>query len=230
LYLNESHTGDIISGSSPRRADYEYYGEANSVNLRSYSGWTEDENFDYDMGLVTLDRNIGNYTSWFQYGYDNNLSSGTLVNVAGYPSDRFDSDGDNRWDNYDMVLQSGDITSTQTLTLRSTELDIGSGNSGGPLWIYRPSTEERIIYGVVSNSTSLSDVPAYNEFTRITSTRFSDLQNWISEDDDIRPPTDRPDLVDYNDWFDTSFASFSDSEVEVGDTLRLRSVSGRRFN
>ncbi|MBC6475614.1 MAG: hypothetical protein GDA48_24730 [Hormoscilla sp. GM102CHS1] len=123
-----------------------------------------------------------------------------------------------------MVLQSGDITSTQTLTLRSTELDIGSGNSNGPLWIYRPSTEERIIYGVVSNSTSLSDVPAYNEFTRITSTRFSDLQNWISEDDDIRPPTDRPDLVDYDDWFDTSFASFSDSEVEVGDTLRLRSV------
>ncbi|MBO1351046.1 MAG: trypsin-like serine protease [Hormoscilla sp. GUM202] len=211
-------TGDITSRN---RADYEYYGEANSVNLRSYSGWTEDEDFDYDLGLVTLDRNIGNYTSWFQYGYDNNLSSGTLVNVAGYPSDRFDSDGDNRWDNYDMVRQSGDITSTQTLTLRSTELDIGSGNSGGPLWIYRPSTEERIVYGVVSNSRSLSDVPVYNEFTRITSTRFNDLQDWISEDD---PPTDRPDLVDYDDWFDTSFASFSDSEVEVGDTLRLRSV------
>lgn len=119
--------GNIIPSTNPSRADYQYYGEASLVYMRSYTNWTTNKDFNYDLGLVTLDRNIGNYTSWFQYGYDNNLSSGNTVNVAGYLSDKFDSNSDGFRDNYNMWFQSGKLTSTTDLTLRSNELDIISG-------------------------------------------------------------------------------------------------------
>ncbi|MEH2285444.1 MAG: trypsin-like serine protease [Nostoc sp.] len=216
--------GNIIAGTN--RADYEYYGEAKSVYTRSFEGWTQgdqtkSETFQYDIGLVTLDRNIGNFTGWFNYGYDDNLSSGTLMNVTGYPSDKFDSNSDGRSDNYDMWTQSGKITSTTDLTLRSTELDIIPGSSGGPLWLYKSNTNEPTIYGVVSNETSSNRTPLYNEFARITSTRYNDIKNWINEDTATRQPTDKADLVDSDVWFNTTLGSFSNNNIKNGENLSI---------
>lgn len=97
--------------------------------------------------------------------------------------------------------------------------------SGGPLWSYLPATNERIIQGVVSNTTSSqAGTPLYNEFTRITQSRFNDIGRWITEDNSTRRPTDKADLVDYDEWFNTSFANSSVSAVDPGDSFTLRSV------
>ncbi|MEH1950279.1 MAG: trypsin-like serine protease [Nostoc sp.] len=216
--------GNIIAGTN--RADYEYYGEAKSVNTRSFEGWiqgdqTKSETFQYDIGLVTLDRNIGNFTGWFNYGYDDNLSSGTLMNVTGYPSDKFDSNNDGKFDNYDMWTQTGKITSTTDSILRSNELDILPGNSGGPLWLNNSNTNKPTIYGVASNETTTNQTPLYNEFARITSTRYNEIQNWIDEDTTTRKPTDKADLVDSDVWFNTTLGSFSNNIIKNGENFSI---------
>ncbi|MEH2090181.1 trypsin-like serine protease [Nostoc sp.] len=216
--------GNIIAGTN--RADYEYYGEAKSVYTRSFEGWiqgdqTKSETFQYDIGLVTLDRNIGNFTGWFNYGYDDNLSSGTLMNVTGYPSDKFDSNNDGKFDNYDMWTQSGKITSTTDSILRSNELDILPGNSGGPLWLNNSNTNKPTIYGVASNETTSSGTPLYNEFARITSTRYNEIKNWIDEDTATRKPTDKADLVDSDVWFNTTLGSFSNNNIKNGENFSI---------
>lgn len=216
--------GNIIAGTN--RSDYEYYGEAKSVSTRTFEGWiqgdrTKSETFQYDIGLVTLDRNIGNFTGWFNYGYDENLSSGTLMNVTGYPSDKFDSNSDGKSDNYDMWTQSGKITSTTDSILRSNELDIVPGNSGGPLWLDNSNTNKPTIYGVVSNETSSNKTPLYNEFARITSTRYNEIQNWINEDNATRKPTDKADLVDSDTWFNTTVGSFSNNTIKNGENFSI---------
>ncbi|MEH1811269.1 MAG: trypsin-like serine protease [Nostoc sp.] len=216
--------GNIIAGTN--RADYEYYGEAKSVYTRSFEGWTQgdqtkSETFQYDIGLVTLDRNIGNFTGWFNYGYDDNLTSGTLMNVTGYPSDKFDSNNDRKFDNYDMWTQSGKITSTTDSILRSNELDILPGNSGGPLWLNNSNTNKPTIYGVASNETTSNQTPLYNEFARITSTRYNEIQDWIDEDITTRKPTDKADLVDSDVWFNTTLGSFSNNTIKNGENFSI---------
>ncbi|MFN6526480.1 trypsin-like serine protease [Nostoc sp. ChiSLP03a] len=216
--------GNIIAGTN--RADYEYYSEAKSVYTRSFDGWTQgdqtkSETFQYDIGLVTLDRNIGNFTGWFNYGYDDNLSSGTLMNVTGYPSDKFDSNSDGKFDNYDMWTQSGKITSTTDSILRSNELDILPGNSGGPLWLNNSNTNKPTIYGVASNETTSNKTPLYNEFARITSTRSNEIQNWIDQDNTARQPTDKADLVDSDVWFNTTLGSFSNNIIKYGENFSI---------
>ncbi|MBN3888223.1 MAG: trypsin-like serine protease [Nostoc sp. JL31] len=216
--------GNIIAGTN--RADYEYYSEAKSVYTRSFEGWTQgdqtkSETFQYDIGLVTLDRNIGNFTGWFNYGYDDNLSSGTLMNVTGYPSDKFDSNSDGKFDNYDMWTQSGKITSTTDSIFRSNELDILNGNSGGPLWLNNSNTNKPTIYGIASNETTSNQTPLYNEFARITSTRYNEIQNWINEDTATRKPTDKADLVDSDVWFNTTLGSFSNNTIKNGENFSI---------
>lgn len=216
--------GNIIAGTN--RADYEYYSEAKSVYTRSFEGWTQgdqtkSETFQYDIGLVTLDRNIGNFTGWFNYGYDDNLNSGTLMNVTGYPSDKFDSNSDGKFDNYDMWTQSGKITSTTDSILRSNELDIVNGNSGGPLWLNNSNTNKPTIYGVASNETTTNQTPLYNEFARITSTRYNEIQNWINEDTATRKPTDKADLVDSDVWFNTTLGSFNNNTIKNGENFSV---------
>ncbi|MDZ8139279.1 MAG: trypsin-like serine protease [Nostoc sp. DedQUE04] len=216
--------GNIIAGTN--RADYEYYSEAKSVYTRSFDGWTQgdqtkSETFQYDIGLVTLDRNIGNFTGWFNYGYDDNLSSGTLMNVTGYPSDKFDSNSDGKFDNYDMWTQSGKITSTTDSILRSNELDILPGNSGGPLWLNNSNTNKPTIYGVASNETTSNKTPLYNEFARITSTRYNEIQNWIDQDNTARQPTDKADLVDSDVWFNTTLGSFNNKTIKYGENFSI---------
>ncbi|MDZ7965447.1 MAG: trypsin-like serine protease [Nostoc sp. DedSLP03] len=216
--------GNIIAGTN--RADYEYYSEAKSVYTRSFDGWTQgdqtkSETFQYDIGLVTLDRNIGNFTGWFNYGYDDNLSSGTLMNVTGYPSDKFDSNSDGKFDNYDMWTQSGKITSTTDSILRSNELDILPGNSGGPLWLNNSNTNKPTIYGVASNETTSNNTPLYNEFARITSTRYNEIQNWIDQDNTARQPTDKADLVDSDVWFNTTLGSFNNKTIKYGENFSI---------
>ncbi|MEH2083455.1 MAG: trypsin-like serine protease [Nostoc sp.] len=216
--------GNIIAGTN--RADYEYYSEAKSAYTRSFEGWTQgdqtkSETFQYDIGLVTLDRNIGNFTGWFNYGYDDNLSSGTLMNVTGYPADKFDSNNDGKSDNYDIWTQSGKITSITDSTLRSNELDIIPGNSGGPLWLNKSNTNEPTIYGVASNETTTNNTPLYNEFARITSTRYNEIQNWIDEDTTARKPIDKPDLVDSDVWFNTTLGNFNNNTIQYGENFNI---------
>jgi V8-like Glu-specific endopeptidase len=65
------------------------YGSAFATYLFSFKGWTESHLRDYDMGMLILDRDLGNSTGWLGLiaTSDGNLSNHQIT-VAGYPGDK----------------------------------------------------------------------------------------------------------------------------------------------
>lgn len=146
-----------------QNGSYAPYGQAYATYMRTYVGWTRDRNFDYDLALVTLDRNIGTSTGWLGYAAISSIN-GLVSNTAGYPGDR---DG-----GANMYFTSGTIASSTSLSYR-TYMDIKGGQSGSGVW--RLLNDQRHVFGVVS-----WESPSINGGPRITSSRFTDLSNWIA--------------------------------------------------
>jgi V8-like Glu-specific endopeptidase len=146
-----------------QNGSYAPFGSAYATYMRSYVGWTRDRNFDYDLALVTLDRNIGNSTGWLGYASIGSIN-GMTVNTAGYPGDR---DG-----GANMYFTSGTIATSSSLTYY-TYMDIKGGQSGSGVW--RLLNGQRHVLGVVS-----WESPSINGGPRITSSRFTDISNWIN--------------------------------------------------
>ncbi len=186
------------------------YGTANATFFRAYT-WNN-TSWDYDIALVTLDRNVGSYTGWMGYGWntDDNLFQNQTLNAAGYPGDLNDTNSDGNRDTQYMYHGADPITSVTSHQLRSNQLDTWPGQSGGPLWRYVSSTQERTIYGVTSHQNA-----SYNGWTRITQDKFDNLiVAGMNADAVDRPPTDRADLIDWDRWFNTT-TQFMNSSFTV---------------
>ncbi|MGK7894423.1 MAG: serine protease, partial [Xenococcus sp. (in: cyanobacteria)] len=190
---------------------------------------------DYDLALITLDRNIGDHIGYF--GYDTNSYEGLNVNSAGYPADLANS-----WtweDGYhvpfedtadvDLYKVFGPITDIVGQTLRY-ELDTSGGQSGSPVWRYDQDSGNRYVVGVHTSGTS-----SYNVAAQLTSGKINTIEDEINNSS---VPIDRPDFVDYDEWFGTNFAYFQNNtrggsindssnailNVKAGDFITFRSV------
>lgn len=142
---------------------YKPYGSAYAVYMRSYQGWTQNRDSNYDFALITLDRTIGHSTGWFGYASYGTVN-GLTGNLGGYPGDR---DGGQR-----LYYHFGTINSSTTNRVYYT-IDTAGGQSGSG--VYRINNGSRYIFAVHTNGGTTS-----NSGTRITSGRFSDLQAWIA--------------------------------------------------
>jgi V8-like Glu-specific endopeptidase len=187
-----------------------YYGTAKATQIRSFKAWTDQGNPNYDMALITLDRNIGNFTGWFGYGAVSNAAlSQKIVNVAGYPDDKAPNllgEGTGVT-NAQMYTSSGRIrTVTANRLIYDNAIDTDSGESGAPVWKYFPSTKNRQIVGVHTNGNTKG-----NFGSRLTLDKFKAIQSWIKSDNSALKPIDRPDLVDYDAWFGTHSAGLAAS-------------------
>lgn len=172
------------------------FGLAYMTRERTYTTWTDYSKVhpgstapgDYDIGLITLDRQIGLNTGWMSFGYNNTdsfFSSGRVMNLAGYPAT-------NGYDGKHMGLTSGTIAgldSTKTvINYNQSQMTTYGGMSGGPVWSYLSSTGQRIIYGVHVAGTGTST--SLNFATRITQGIFNDLLSW--ERSDVKPVAKGP--------------------------------------
>ncbi len=216
---------DASINTNFRRSDDQFYGEANGVWLRSYDLWTNNDNWDWDLAVVTLDRNLGNYTGWFGYGWNSNDSfySSNTGSTAGYPGDLTPNEFDMWWD--DGNAGNNAVTTHQ---LRTTDIDIWPGQSGSPIWYSGPSAHAVVSHHTYTDTNGNGSYdpgePAfYNAFTRMTSGKFNDVSSWITADAGIRPATDRADLVDYDTWFNGTFASMNSSFVTAGSNFSVTS-------
>jgi V8-like Glu-specific endopeptidase len=198
--------GSSLSYATALQSTDRWYGEANATYYRAYSWANYDPGgYDYDIALVTLDRNLGNYTGWYGYGWNSNDSffQNTYLTSSGYPADR---NGYNFTTHY-LYQDFDPITAVTTNQLRSNVMDTYGGDSGGPLF-----NSSNLIYGVDSHELGGS----YNAWTRITQDKYDNLiVAGIAADS---APTDRADLVAWDDWFNTSFAGFSSSTVRPGQS------------
>jgi V8-like Glu-specific endopeptidase len=184
-------------------ADYPY-GVAKMTLLRSYKGWTDSRNYNYDFAWITLDRRLGDRVGWMGRETDVNASS---LNFNGYPTETpyvpagtlFQYPG----------FDSGNVDYYTTYRIRMDAYVYG-GHSGGPVWRY---SDDRYIQGVnsTSNRTGIA------EATRITNDTFNYTDTFIAEDEFNRPPTARPELIEYT--ISTTAKDLLDNSVVQGGTI-----------
>ncbi|MFC1852240.1 hypothetical protein ACFL27_18750 [candidate division CSSED10-310 bacterium] len=183
------------------------YGVAKSVYLRSYIGWTQDHNYDHDWGLITLDRRVGQRTGWM--GRETGTSSS--LHFTGYPAEEPYVPPDT------LVQYHGyDENNVQFYLLHRIVMQafVYGGHSGGPTWRY--SDPDRYINGINSTSDRVGNAI----MTYLTNGKRTDLNSWMATDETDRPPTSRPDLIEY--VFNTSDKDLYTNVLEQGDSFSLK--------
>lgn len=135
-----------------------------------------------DIGLITLNRSIGNLTGEFAIGYNNNNASftGETFQTAGYPSLPV-------LKGPEMFTGSGKAIGTVSndgISFTQSSLPALPGQSGSPLW-QTSANGSHVIYGVLTgaNGGSLSS-QVYA--ARITQGVYNELKSW--EKADKTPP------------------------------------------
>ncbi len=152
-----------------------FYGEANGVQLHSFTSWTANGDLTYDLGMIDLDRPIGALTGWFGYGY-NTASSFYTDNTfhnPGYPAA-------SPFNGQTMQYWYGDYDSTPT----SNEARINSlsyGGQSGSNAYQIDSGGGRVVYSVLSHGTD--DPGAYTDFVRMTESMFTSVRDSFIGDD-----------------------------------------------
>lgn len=140
------------------------YGTIGWSRAITTTGWTVNHDRNFDYAMIVLNQSVGNTVGWLGYGYNNSLPS-YVVNINGYPGDKpFGT----------MWHADCSLAIIQTSRLYYP-CDTAGGMSGSGVYVYFPSTNSRIIYGIHAYGV---DSTGYNGATRITSTVYNNLSNW----------------------------------------------------
>jgi V8-like Glu-specific endopeptidase len=133
-----------------------------------------------DIGLITLDRTLGDRTGWMSYGYDNNNSRfapGTIFNTAGYPA----AGG---YSGYKMYFSSGKIaglsSDLRAINYYQSQITTYGGQSGSAVYLYKSSDGSRTIYGIHVGGSGAAT--SKNFATRITQSIYTDIGRWRGQD------------------------------------------------
>ena len=150
------------------------FGSAISREFRSVSGWTQDNDSDYDYGAIMLpaDQRFGEQLGWFGYASraDDYLNSLTL-NLAGYPGD-----GGKAPNQVDGTQWYHSRNVKEVLDRQITyEIDTYGGQSGAPVW---EMASDGSRYGVAIHTWGTS---VNNGGTRITGDVFDNVVLWAGQ-------------------------------------------------
>ena len=166
---------------------YEPFGSAMVTDMRSYTGWTQDEMDEHDWAVLTLDTKMGDYTGWLGLQTANpshSIYTGTVY-TAGYPGDL---DYGKR-----MYYASGSGDSADEYN-HWFWLDSAPGQSGSPVWTYDGSN--RYIMSILAYSYENVTYPNFG--TRINQDKFDQISIWLNEDSSNPLPDLRDRGVEYS--------------------------------
>jgi V8-like Glu-specific endopeptidase len=182
------------------------YGTATNVSELIYNRWAtasadhpgQTAPGDYDIGLITLNRAIGNLTGWFGMYYQTTNDPGQLnsyysslsLNTAGYPGNGLRlqngqiASGSTMYQEFGRVSGVNDppwfdfwidgSTDGLDITFSDSSIEAHPGQSGSPLWYYDgSSTNSSGIMGVVVSAGAA---------TRITQQMYNDFHNQMNYD------------------------------------------------
>lgn len=152
---------------TPRKTcSSEPYGKTYGEHFHSVKGWTENKNYNFDIGLIRLASALGSNTGTLGFGaYSDSDLMSFSQNTAGYPYDKGGC----------TMVHDYNATKKVTDGLICSAVDICSGQSGSPLWAYFSESGNRIVTGAVSHSGGTCS--PNSGIVRITSA----LLNWIKE-------------------------------------------------
>jgi len=140
------------------------YPAASWQSAYHWTAWTNSNDRDFDMMLVTLDRRIGDTTGVFgRAGGGSELNRN--LQLSGYPGDK------PRYEQW----WSGGTVSAETAYRVDFDHDIVPGSSGSPLW--EVVGNDRFIRAVLSTENA-----ATNRGVRMNRGKFDTISGWIAAD------------------------------------------------
>lgn len=143
------------------------YGYTTAYRLRSVTGWTVSENWEYDYGIIQTNAAKGSTVGYFGFRWQSsNVFSGNYT-VRGYPGDKTSGT---------MWTMTGPIGQVWTRKL-FYRMDTYGGQSGSPLY---HTFNNVCCYGVgvhAYGSYTISGV-SYNSATRITQGAYNNFVTW----------------------------------------------------
>ena len=191
--------------------DYMPYNYAWATYFRSYTGWTVNRDHRHDWALLTLDRNVGDFTGWMgriTHGSGHNIYR-TGVNTAGYPCNYASASCTHPKLPVNSMWWDFDNGRTATEHNHWYYMDTQPGQSGSPVWLYN-------YYG--AGNRYITTVHAYgndssnsNHGTRLNQDKYDRIITWCNAD---TPPTDKADLIDDG----QAYSGFSPTTVKPGST------------
>jgi V8-like Glu-specific endopeptidase len=190
------------------------YGEVAGTFWDVMQGYVDGDD-NYDLGLITLDRNVGAFTGTMtprDPGASFTANGQRLIRVNGYPAD-------DPYNGREQYLSRGYTARTDTYNLIFNDADVPTyhGNSGGPVYLHNG-----YINGVYYTDSLLGVVSRSVNDTQTAATRVGPFMDWINDVlDDDPPPVDKPDLVDRDKWFNMNTGGTSALSVTAGKNLSV---------
>lgn len=146
------------------------YGTAFATNMFTWTGWTVNHDWNWDLAVVELDRPVGALTGWFPYDYnaDNNWFFTNTFHSLGYP-------GGSPFDGIRLIHRTGPFDSASVNILYEHDTTSYGGMSGGGVYYRQGLTNNRTVYAVASHGWG-----GYGGFNRITFQKSLGIGSFIS--------------------------------------------------
>ena len=192
----------------PRYVEDYPYGVAKVTWMVTYNAWINSADLNWDFSFLTLDRRMGDHTGWM----GRETSCASSLNFDGYPIEYPYISYANSFYQF-PGYDDGNVAYCNSNRIGLNAFIYG-GHSGGPEW--RFDGTNRWIEGV--NSTSNRSGNA--EGTRYTNSIHNDLNNQINSDRTVRPPVDRPDMIEY--VFNTTSKGLLNTSATIGSSFGVK--------
>ncbi len=150
------------------------FGSAIARDFRSVTGWTQDNDSDYDYGAIMLpeDKRYGEQLGWFGYASrTDEYLRGLTANLSGYPGDGGHPPNQEQGSQWFHSRTLADVLPRQI----TYEIDTYGGQSGAPVW-EMASNGSRYGLAVHTWGTSVN-----NGGTRITGDVFDNVVSWAGQ-------------------------------------------------
>ncbi len=187
--------------------NYEPFGSAMVTNMRSYTGWTQDEMEEHDWAVLTIDTNMGDYTGWLGRQWESpshSIYTG-MLHTAGYPGDL---------DNGERMYNTSDYGDSADEYNHWYWLDAAPGQSGSPVWTYDGTNR----YIVSIHAYSYEDEAYPNFGTRLNKDKFDQISLWLNEDSSNPLPDLRDRGFNYSS-FSPNQISFHSSTLDIYNNI-----------
>ena len=149
------------------------FGGAGWTQAHSFTGWTSSGDFDYDIGVIDTDRNVGALSGWYGYGYHDSCSffQSNTFRTPGYPAE-------SPYDGTRMYTRSGTFDSCDYAGgWYGNEVRFNARSYKGQSGSSQVQSSTNVAFAVLSNGTT-----SYTDSPRITSSEFTSIQGFISAD------------------------------------------------
>jgi V8-like Glu-specific endopeptidase len=144
------------------------YGSALSTTLLSFTGWTANNDADWDMGMIILNTELGDQTGWMGVIVEDDINlAGHDITIAGYPGDK---GGQQMW------AATGGIGQVNTNQIFYYAYTKGGQSGAGVFGTWEGFSGE---HQCATHTRGPNGVP--NTGCRVTGDKYKTIKDWLTK-------------------------------------------------